>query len=444
MSNKEKKKSSGNNANNANNSNNANANATSGNSNPNANAGNNAGNGNNPNANAKVSNNEQSNLNNRRLLVEDKESNISSEGVSKKGKCNLKGSKKIRSHRITKGVRRALIVENMQNCFFQGGSMGFKKRGDEKAFLKKVNRLISLHEVDEDYVIAGKSGRETTSMFGQKSFGIDTGSRKKNFFDAIIFTQDGNPPDHWTFASHHYLRDSNKYDYFSGSTKGKKKTYKCKGRRCRRQTKVLLPEHALTDGSDRYKMDGEERIGIEFHPKLDIRPLYRPNSNFHNTTFIKNPIYKNRGFIVFKGNSVSDARSAFKNALDKETGLGNFLKCNNINSLFVCGMGRENAVTNTLIDSIVLKFIKERIMVYDATMPVGLDLVKNKDVYKNTLKGNSYVDEMKKKKITVIPFNNIFNNVRSGGTIHDRDEPDGKLAKTLVGMDSLFSTALKQ
>ena len=75
----------------------------------------------------------------------------------------------------------------------------------------------------------------------------------------IIFTQEANPPDHWTFASHHYLRDANTY-YFTGSNKGKKKkkTYKCQGKKCRRKTKVLLPEHALTDGSDTYEATGKK------------------------------------------------------------------------------------------------------------------------------------------------------------------------------------------
>ena len=71
----------------------------------------------------------------------------------------------------------------MQNCFFQGGSMGFKKRGDQKALLKKVNQLISLYEVDEKYKKASKSGREKEKMLGGIEEGYDTGSRKKNYFD---------------------------------------------------------------------------------------------------------------------------------------------------------------------------------------------------------------------------------------------------------------------
>ena len=159
-------------------------------------------------------------------------------GKTKKKDCDLKPSKRVKPHRVESGVKRCLIVENMQNCFFRGGSMGFKKRGDEAAFIKKVNQLISLHEVDEKYKKASKSGREKKQMLGGVDEGIDTNSRKKNYFDVIIFTQDGNPPDHWTFASHHYLRDPKTFDYFSGSNKGKKKTYKCKGKRCKRKTKI--------------------------------------------------------------------------------------------------------------------------------------------------------------------------------------------------------------
>ena len=64
--------------------------------------------------------------------------------------------------------------------------MGFKKRGDERAFLKKVNQLISLHEIDENYRKASKSGREKQGMLGL-SEGIDTGSRKKKLLRYYYF-----------------------------------------------------------------------------------------------------------------------------------------------------------------------------------------------------------------------------------------------------------------
>ena len=83
--------------------------------------------------------------------------------VGKKKECDLKPSKRVKP-RIEKGVKRCLIIENTQNCFFTGGSMGFKKRGDENAFIKRVNQLISLHEVDERYKKASKSGREKKTV----------------------------------------------------------------------------------------------------------------------------------------------------------------------------------------------------------------------------------------------------------------------------------------
>lgn len=39
---------------------------------------------------------------------------------SSKNKC-----KKVKSHRIDKYIKRCLIVENMQNCFFYGRQYGF-------------------------------------------------------------------------------------------------------------------------------------------------------------------------------------------------------------------------------------------------------------------------------------------------------------------------------
>ena len=100
--------------------------------------------------------------------------------VGKDGKCNLKGSKKVRSHRIEDSVKRCLIVENMQNCFFSGGSMGSKKEEMKINFLKMVNKLISLHEVDERYKKASKSGREKSGVLTD-SQGIETGTRKRIF-----------------------------------------------------------------------------------------------------------------------------------------------------------------------------------------------------------------------------------------------------------------------
>ena len=39
--------------------------------------------------------------------------------------CNLKLGQFIKTHKKREGKTRALIVENMQNCFFDKGAMGF-------------------------------------------------------------------------------------------------------------------------------------------------------------------------------------------------------------------------------------------------------------------------------------------------------------------------------
>ena len=55
---------------------------------------------------------------------------------------------------------RALIVENMQNCFFSNGSMAFMSQNssEEKEFVKTINKLINFNLKDENYILAGKSG----------------------------------------------------------------------------------------------------------------------------------------------------------------------------------------------------------------------------------------------------------------------------------------------
>ena len=354
---------------------------------------------------------------------------------SSKNKC-----KKVKSHRIDKYIKRCLIVENMQNCFFTGGSMGFKKKQqNEKEFIDKVNKLISLHEEDPKYSKASKSGRSKKKMLGGVTDGIETGSRKKIYFDIVIFTQDGNPPDHWTFASHHYLRNSKKFDHFSGSSKEKSKTYKCKGKRCKKKTKILLPEHALTDGTDRYKVAGKERIGIEFHPDLDIRSLYRPNKQFCPEVFIGKPEFHNRGFILFKGSIDADEKSAFKNSLDQSTGLKDFLECNNINSVFFCGMGRETSIQNGILSSIDLNFIYERFLIYDATRPIGIDYMGDKDVYKESIVKNKFVEDLRSKKVKVVNLDDLLYFVSRGETIHDKKPlPQDQVGKALTSLETLF------
>ena len=137
----------------------------------------------------------------------------------KSKKCN---TKKIKTQKVIlpEERKRVLIVENPQNCFFTGGSMGFIKKLEEKRLIEYINKLINLQTMDHKYVNSSQSGMlmergKLEKMLGDNKKGVkSSGSRMKHFFDYIIFTQVCNTPDHWTFSSHHYLRNL-KYKYFT-------------------------------------------------------------------------------------------------------------------------------------------------------------------------------------------------------------------------------------
>ena len=96
----------------------------------------------------------------------------------------------------------ALIVVNVQNCFFRGGAMAMYPDEDdvkndvakEKEFIRKINQLISLFEEDKDYFNASLAGSpiykdhmvkttDTESDMELYDGTYPTGTRKKYFFD---------------------------------------------------------------------------------------------------------------------------------------------------------------------------------------------------------------------------------------------------------------------
>ena len=138
--------------------------------------------------------------------------------------CNLKLGQFLKTHKKRQNETRALIVENMQNCFFDKGAMGFMSQSteEEKKFVEKVNKLINFEEADPEYVKAGLSGKQTTKKrmnFLEKGE-FETGTRKKFYFDVIIFTQIANPPDHMSFASTYYLDNPSLFKTFSSKDTG--------------------------------------------------------------------------------------------------------------------------------------------------------------------------------------------------------------------------------
>jgi nicotinamidase-related amidase len=323
--------------------------------------------------------------------------------------CNIK---KIKTHKVHNGilVKNALIIENVQNCFFTGGSMGFIKKVEEKTLLEKINKLINLKTADDKYTNASFSGVKVEKgkiekLIKKKEKGVkNTGSRQKYFFDYIIFTQIANVPDHWTFASHHYLRNQD-YRFFTQVLEGKKQSFDCSTKKGLEKCKgniFLLPDHALTDGSDKLNIKGKEVSGIDFHNDLDTSSLYRPNKEFDNSVMINKPEYHNRGFIITKGSVNKGPYSAFNNTLNDSTCLNKFLEKNNISSIYVCGIGRENSIKNTLLDSINYNFLKERVLIYDSSMPILVEPLKEEDDESRFVsKDNDWSESLKEKNIVI-------------------------------------------
>ena len=334
--------------------------------------------------------------------------------------CKFKLGQALKTHKKRKGYTRALIVENMQNCFFSKGAMGFmsKSTKQEKEFVKRINRLINFQEVDEQYLKAGLSGKEVKGKKGplQSQGEFKTGARKKYFFDMIIFTQIANAPDHFSFASTYYLDNPGLFKTFSSKDEGAAFiTSKSKLKKKGKSKIYLLPDYALTDGADTYVDNGENLKGIDFHPDLDTSSLERPNQEFNPNVFINSARYYNRGYIVTKGNDSSNFHSAFYNSNNKSTGLDDFLRCNNVKSLAVCGIGREEQVYNTLADSLKLNFLEERIVLHDATKPINIDLAKFrkkkkllKAMQSDKIEGNLFLKKYIKQGIKVYNSDNLF------------------------------------
>ncbi len=305
----------------------------------------------------------------------------------------------------------ALLVVNVQNCFFRHGAFSVYPSKDikddvykEKELIRRINQLISLFEEDVDYFNAGLAGspviegdliEEEDDDSGMTYYkgSYPTGTRKKYFFDNVIYTQTAYPPDHFGFASHHFLREKKKkimdlvqtqnisleeaqkriiddsldkhfwayvdgnftnigMNEFDGETK-------------------LFPDHALIDGSDSIIENQVCYRGIEFHPRLNTGPLFRPNNLINQQVYINQPEFDGRGKIVWlAANQEATPRSAFMNSQKQSTGLADYLKSQKVEKLYVVGLFRDMMVESTLMDAIESGF-DDVSLIYDATLPFG-------------------------------------------------------------------------
>ena len=374
----------------------------------------------------------------------------------KNKKCKLKSGQKLNFQKVLKSGKTALIIENVQNCFFSNGSMGFlNNEEDDNKFIKIINYLINLEENnDKKYKMAGKSGKKSKKLMntitGDKSY-FDTGSRKKFYFDIIIFSCIVNRPDSFNFASHHYLRNSSMYKPYIHPAKKYKSTYYIPGnneeKKYGMKKIVLTPDHALSDGSDFYKKGSEKIRGVDLHRNIDKNSLYRPFSNLHNSAFINKSFYNNRGFILNKGGDNTISYSSFKNADGKKTKLGKFLKCNGVNSVFICGVGKENYVLNTLEDSGSFKNIKQKFVILDAIKNIGLevdDSIITKKIKKDLTsteilpKKNSYVKKINKLGGSIITTDILMELTNSEKLFNTMEQPS-TIGSSLNSLGTLFS-----
>lgn len=390
--------------------------------------------------------------------------NKSNKKMKKTKKCKLKIGQKVKGHVLEKDrdLKRVLIVENVQNCFFKGGSMGFMSKGkrEEQELIKKINFLINLEEKSIKYKNAGLSGKKTkkggllSKIVQEDNSLFQTNSRKKYYYDIIVFSCTTNPPDHYIFSSHHYLRDSKMYKPYVETEGKRSKTYRGKDKFQGREEIVLLPDHALTDGSD-FHMEGNKKlIGIDFHPDLDISSLYRPFDNKHRSVFLNKQHYHNRGFIIHKGTTKKGCRSSFFHSDMKTTGLNKFLKCNNIVDLTVCGMGREHSIYLTLMDSLSCKNIKIRSIVSDATKNLGIEIPPQmypKDVEKElkSKKNEDFIDISKFFKLLknngILPITiEILVDITKSEKIFDKQEKMGELQGSIASLENFFSKGLEK
>ncbi len=381
-----------------------------------------------------------------------------------------------------RGRKTALLVVNVQNCFFNGGAMAMFSSGkhsedieNEKNLIRKINNLISLYEEDQDYFNAGLGGSpvmkgaievKTDPSTGMKYLdgSYYTGARKKYFFDHIIYTQTAYPPDHSSFASHHYLRekkqklkDMMEMESISLKDAMEKLTddqldnyywsfvntnFENKGMtQFNKDTNTKLwSDHALTDGNDVIIENKKCFRGIDFHPKLNLAPLYCPNPNINSQVYINPPTFDGRGKIVWLGgDDQSTPRSAFMNNLNESTGLLEYLTNKNVEELYIVGMFRDMMVELTAVDAISNGFTVVN-LIYDATLslnvPTNNTKVNNKFYFRNIgeivkyleLTGdddeekyyqylrdnNIWAQNLEAKNINIINYQNVIENIKVG------------------------------
>lgn len=167
-------------------------------------------------------------------------------------------------------------------------------------------------------------------------------------FEVVVATQDWHPATHGSFAANHPWRKPGQVIDLNGLQQ------------------ILWPIHCV-----------QESFGAEFHPDLDLSKITK---------------------IFPKGTdpAIDSYSGFFDNGHRKATGLGDYLKAQKIEAVFVLGLATDYCVKFTALDALELGF--KTMLVVDACRGVNLQ---EGDVEKA-------IEEMKQKGIRIIQSSELL------------------------------------
>tara|TARA_R110002049_G_scaffold22144_6_gene79773 strand:- start:812 stop:1441 length:630 start_codon:yes stop_codon:yes gene_type:complete len=182
--------------------------------------------------------------------------------------------------------------------------------------VNKENSALIIVDVQNDFLPGG------ALAVGKGDEVIPVINKVQDKFDLIVATQDWHPANHGSFAANHEGKKVGESISLNGLDQ------------------ILWPVHCV-----------ENSIGADFHKSLD-------KQNWRE---------------VFKkgSNPVVDSYSGFfDNGRKEKTGLGDFLKANGMENVFVTGLAADYCVKFTVLDALDLGF--NTYLIADATKGVNL------------------------------------------------------------------------
>ena len=182
--------------------------------------------------------------------------------------------------------------------------------------INKENSALIIVDVQNDFLPGG------ALAVGKGDEVIPVINKVQDKFDLIVATQDWHPANHGSFAANHAGKKVGESINLNGLDQ------------------ILWPVHCV-----------ENSIGADFHKSLDKqnwREVFKKGSNPEVDSY--------SGF--------------FDNGRKEKTGLGDFLKANGIENVFVTGLAADYCVKFTVLDALDLGF--NTYLIADATKGVNL------------------------------------------------------------------------